>query len=154
RPDVDHTSVRGCGRSQLGMCRRRIVVPRMRYWSFVPALLAAPALVFAQVTADAVSGCQGAAPERTVSANPGNYTGFLATLGPGDRLLLAAGTYSSGLPITSLTGAPGRCITIEGPATGPRAVFTGRDCCNTVSIQNSSYVAIRHLDLDGQGRAG
>jgi hypothetical protein len=115
-------------------------------------ILAAP--VSAQTLADTVSGCLGNPPERTIAGTPGNYLSLLAGLGPGDRLLLAAGTYPGGLPISGTNGAPGRCITIEGPETGARAVFPGRDCCNTVAINDSSYVALRHLDLDGQGRAG
>jgi hypothetical protein len=115
--------------------------------------LALPGPAAAQTLADQVGGCLGNPPEQTIGANPSNYRTLLPTLGPGDRLLLAAGTYAMGLPIDALNGQPGRCIVIEGPATGPRAVFTARSCCNTVSITNSSYLAIRNLDLDGLGLA-
>jgi hypothetical protein len=99
-------------------------------------------------------GCAGTVPEEVIPADPGNYLGLVASLGPGDLLQLAAGTYSGGLPILGLTGEPDRCIVIEGPAAGAPAVFTGRDCCNTVSIVDASYVVIRHLTLDGEGRQG
>ncbi len=48
-------------------------------------------------------------------------------------------------------GEPQRPIVIEGPATGPAAVFVGRPGANTVSIRDSSHVVIRNLRLDGRG---
>lgn len=102
--------------------------------------------------ADSVGGCLGNPPERTLTADPSSYRALLGGLGPGDRLLLAAGTYTQGLPITGLNGAAGRCIVIEGPES-PRAVFIARDCCNTVAVNDSSYLVVRNLELDGQGRA-
>jgi hypothetical protein len=54
--------------------------------------------------------------------------------------------------LEDLHGEPGRCNVIEGPASGGRAVIPSRDCCNTVSLTDVSYVAIRHLDLPGDGR--
>jgi hypothetical protein len=107
----------------------------------------------AQTLADQVSGCLGNPPTATIEANPSNYRALLPTLQPGQRLRLAAGTYAQGLPIDGLAGALGQCISIEGPATPPRAIFTARDCCNTVSLTNARFIAIRHLELDGQGRA-
>ncbi len=100
------------------------------------------------------SGCAGTATLRTLNADPSKYLSFLPGLVAGDRLVLAAGTYASGLPLANKTGAPGQCIVIEGPAAGPSARFTGRDCCNTVSISDSRYLVIRNLELDGEGRAG
>jgi hypothetical protein len=100
------------------------------------------------------SGCAGTVAARTLSADPGNYLGLVAGLQAGDRLVLAPGTYAGGLTLWGRNGAPANCIVIEGPASGPPAVFTGRDCCNTVSLQDSSYLVIRNLELDGQGRAG
>jgi hypothetical protein len=99
-----------------------------------------------------VGGCQGAPPERTVNADPSNYQSLVPGLGPGDRLLLVAGNYTDGLTITGLNGAPGRCIVIEGPGSGPPAVIQPEAslCCNTVSISDSSYLALRHLEIDSQ----
>ena len=103
-----------------------------------------------QTLADTLSGCGGIPPSTTIDADPSSYRALLPTLLPGQRLLLAPGTYDQGLPITGLNGAPNQCIVVEGPASGPPAVFTARSCCNTVSLQDSSYVAIRNLELDGQ----
>lgn len=109
--------------------------------------LAVPAS--AQTLADTVGGCLGSPPLRTIAGNPTNYRTLLAGLIPGDRLLLAAGTYTQGLPFQDQHGQPGRCLVVEGPQSGPRAVFTARPCCNTVSLRDSSYLAIRHLEVDG-----
>jgi hypothetical protein len=121
---------------------------------FVPAVASTPA--FTQTLADTIGGCLGNPPENTIDANPSNYRTLLTTLGPGDRLLLAAGTYTQGLPIADLNGESGRCIVVEGPASGPRAIIRppASLCCNTVSITDSSYVALRHLDVDSQGNDG
>ncbi len=106
------------------------------------------------VTAAGYSGCANTVPEQVVAADPGSYLSLLDTLGPGDLLQLAAGTYSDGLPLQDLEGEEDRCIVIEGPASGPPALFTGRNCCNTVSLRDVSYLVIRHLELDGLGRLG
>lgn len=84
-------------------------------------------------------------------ANPSNYRALLDQLQPGDTLLLEAGTYPDGLPITGLDGTANAPIVIAGPESGPRAVFTARDCCNTISLRNVSYIHIYHLELDGLG---
>lgn len=108
----------------------------------------------AQTLDQTISGCNGVAPTRTIQANPSNYRSFIAGLLPGDRLLLAAGTYTTGLNLWNKRGQPGKCIVIEGPASGSPAVFLGSSSWNTVSFKNSSYIAVRNLTLDGQGRAG
>lgn len=92
-----------------------------------------------------LGGCNGVAPLRTIQANPSNYTSYVSRLQPGDRLLLAAGTYTQGLWLHNLNGQAGRCIVIEGPATGSPALFLGSDNFNTVSLYNASYVAVRYL---------
>jgi hypothetical protein len=119
---------------------------------FVAALLAAPA-ARASTAAD-YGGCAGTVPENVIDADPANYRTLLASLQPGDLLRLAPGTYGQGLPFDAHHGEPGRCIVVEGPASGPPAVLTGRDCCNTVSLTESSYLVIRNLELDGMGRDG
>ena len=108
----------------------------------------------AQTLADTLSGCNGAAPLRTINATPSNYRSLIAGLIPGDRLLLAAGTYTQGLPIWNKNGQPGQCIVFEGPASGSPAHFTGSDSWNTVSLKDSSYIAVRNLSLDGLDKAG
>lgn len=98
---------------------------------------------------------QGTGGGTVYNGNPGNYLSFLSLLQPGDTLLLAAGTYTDGLPIYDMNGLPGAPIVIAGPAAGPRAVFLADPCIcyNTIGIQDSSYVAIYNLELDGQDLA-
>ncbi|HYO13248.1 MAG TPA: hypothetical protein VE685_08655 [Thermoanaerobaculia bacterium] len=108
----------------------------------------------AQTLDQTISGCGGAAPTRTIQANPSNYRSFLGGLLPGDRLLLAAGTYTQGLNLWNKNGQPNRCIVVEGPVSGSPAIFVGSNSFNTVSLKNSSYIAVRNLTLDGQSRLG
>jgi hypothetical protein len=108
----------------------------------------------AQTLDQTLSGCNGAAPLRTIQATPSNYRSLIAGLLPGDRLQLAAGTYTQGLPLWNRNGQPGQCIVIEGPASGSPALFTGSDSWNVVSLKDSSYIAVRNLSLDGLGKGG
>ena len=129
----------------------------MRAWiSFaVVGLCLAPSAAPGQANLpEIIGGCEGGPPQTTKTANPSNYLAKLSKFAPGAQLLLDPGTCPRGLPVHGLNGAAGACIVIEGPATGPPAVFTGRDCCNTVSLRDASYVVIRGLELDGQGLAG
>ena len=121
--------------------------------AIVATLLVASATQ-AQTLADTLSGCNGAAPLRTIQATPSNYRSLIAGLIPGDRLQLAAGTYTQGLPIWNKHGQAGKCIVFEGPASGSPAHFTGSDSWNTVSLKDSSYIAVRNLSLDGLDKAG
>ncbi len=52
-----------------------------------------------------------------------------------------------------LHGTPDLPIVIEGPETGPPAVFLAAPGRNTVSILDSSHVIIRNLVLEGRGLA-
>ena len=108
----------------------------------------------AQPLHQTLSGCNGAAPLRTINATPADYRSKIAALIPGDRLLFAAGTYTQGLPIHNKHGEPGKCIVFEGPASGAPALFTGSDSWNVVSLKDSSYIAVRNLSLDGLTRWG
>jgi hypothetical protein len=108
----------------------------------------------AQTLDQSLSGCNGVAPLRTLQATPSTYRSLISTLVPGDRLQLAAGTYTQGLNLWSKNGQPGKCIVIEGPASGSPALFTGSDAWNVVSFKNSSYVVVRNLSLDGLGKPG
>lgn len=117
------------------------------------ALLLAPA-AGAQTLDQTIGGCGGVAPERTIQATPATYKALLAGLKPGDRLLLAPGTYTQQLVFSGINGLPNRCIVIEGPATGTPAHFTGSDIFNTISLKNVSYLVFRNLSLDGLGRLG
>lgn len=125
----------------------------------VPCLAVLAALLFtsglrAQTLDQTIGGCGGVAPLRTIQANPSTYKSLLTTLQPGDRLLLAPGTYTQQIRLNGLNGQPNRCIVIEGPATGSPAHFTGSDTFNTISLQNVSYLVFRNLSLDGLGKAG
>jgi hypothetical protein len=108
----------------------------------------------AQTLDQTLSGCNGVAPTRTIQANPSTYQSLLAGLLPGDRLQLAAGTYTQGLNLWNKNGQPGECIVIEGPASGSPALFLGSDSWNLVSLKDSSYIALRNLSLDGLGKDG
>ncbi|MCB0013279.1 MAG: right-handed parallel beta-helix repeat-containing protein, partial [Anaerolineales bacterium] len=89
----------------------------------------------------------------TYFGNPGNYRALLDQLVAGDTLQLEAGDYLSGLPIDEMHGTAAAPIIIRGPASGPRARFLARSCCNTVSFGDASYIRIFNLELDGQGLA-
>ncbi|MEE8524211.1 MAG: hypothetical protein V3T72_09795 [Thermoanaerobaculia bacterium] len=126
----------------------------MKRWTHQLVLIAlALASAAGATTVAEIGGCAGTVAERTLAADPTDYLSVVAGLQPGDLLQLEAGTYADGLPVIDLHGAPDRCIVIEGPEAGA-AVFTGRDCCNTISIRDSSYVVVRGLELDGEDRLG
>ncbi len=80
--------------------------------------------------------------------NPANYRTLLNGLVPGDTLVLAAGTYTQGLPLEAKAGTAQLPIVIRGP-TDQSAVFAARACCNTVQLDGTSYVEVRNLTLDG-----
>jgi len=88
---------------------------------------------------------------KTVVGTPDTYRALLGDLQPGDTLSLEAGTYERGLPVSNLHGEPGNPIVITGPETGAPAVFLGsrEQAWNTVQINNSSYLTVRYLKLDG-----
>jgi len=87
-------------------------------------------------------------------ANPSNYRNILESLKPGDTLVLQEGTYEAGLPVIDLHGTADMPIVITGPEKGKGvAILTGRPCCNTVQIKNSSYVEIKNLRIDGKNIA-
>ncbi len=85
------------------------------------------------------------------NANPGNYTGFLNSLAPGDTLNLAAGNYINNLKLTGLNGTSYEPIVITGQ--GNTTIFQAQSCCNTVSITQCSYLIIKNLQLDGMNQA-
>ncbi len=86
-------------------------------------------------------------------ANPDNYENIVSNLKAGDILKLSSGEYKHGLHIVNLNGQKDKPIIIEGPK-DKSAVFLGRSCCNTVQIENSSYVVIKNLTLDGKNIDG
>ena len=97
--------------------------------------------------------CAAKGPGRVLRADPSNYRERVATLQAGDTLLLASGRYPR-LTIANLTGEPGRCIIVAGPAGGPRPVIAGQIGHSTVEIVDSSYVALLGLAIDSLGMGG
>ncbi len=89
-----------------------------------------------------------------VPADPSNFKTKFATLQPGDTLELAAGDYDGGLSIHGMSGAPGKPITIEGPASGAPARLLAKSCCNTIDLQDAAYIVIKDITFDGQDIAG
>jgi hypothetical protein len=90
---------------------------------------------------------------RVLPGDPSNYRILLPRLIAGDTLLLAPGQYPR-LTITNVNGAPGRCITVTGPARTPRAVIFGEIGSKTVEIIDSSYIVISDLVIDSRGIPG
>ncbi len=86
----------------------------------------------------------------TLNGSPGNYLSLLPSLAPGDTLQLTSGTYTGGLPISSMNGTASLPIIIAGPS-DQSARFTADDCCNTIELRNASYIEIHNLTLDGSG---
>jgi hypothetical protein len=97
--------------------------------------------------------CAAQEPRRILRADPSNYRRMISGLVPGDTLVLAAGEYPR-LAIANLAGAPGRCITITGPAGARPAVIFGEIGNRTVEIIDSSYVVVSNLVIDGRGIPG
>ena len=95
-----------------------------------------------------------------VNADPSSYLAAFAGLQPGDRLILAAGTYTGCLVIAGHHGSEGAPTIITGPESGAPAIFDATSCSNgnrftsaTIQLRNSSYIVLRHLELDGKGLA-
>ncbi|MBX3183717.1 MAG: right-handed parallel beta-helix repeat-containing protein [Polyangiaceae bacterium] len=95
--------------------------------------------------------CEGGG--RELEAGPDDYRDVLSTLAPGDTLKLRPGNYLRGLPMRT-SGEEGRCIVVEAqdPANRPR--FMGSSDFNVLAIHGASWLKIRNLDVDIDGRAG
>jgi hypothetical protein len=88
-----------------------------------------------------------------IEANPSNYQAVVPGLAPGDTLRLASGTYTQGLSLSGMAGSASRPIVVTGPD-DQSAVFTARDCCNTIQLDGTSFLQVMNLTLDGSGRVG
>src|SRR5690349_15905535 len=84
------------------------------------------------------------------TADPSTYAAVVSTLQPGETLTLAGGSYVGNLRPNNLNGTPSAWITIQGPSSGPPALFLADLYNNTVEISNCSYLAIKNLTLEGQ----
>lgn len=87
------------------------------------------------------------------TADPATLNQRLTGLKAGDTLRLAAGTYQH-FTVSGLNGNEAAWITITGPESGAPAIVEANGCCNTVELKNSSYVALRHLTVDGRDNGG
>lgn len=85
-----------------------------------------------------------------VPATPDDYLVKLRQLKPGDRMLLAPGHYTDGLPLHSLHGSEKAPIVIESEDAEKPAVLLAREDHNTVSLRDASHLVVRGLKLDGQ----
>ncbi|MCD6499334.1 MAG: hypothetical protein J7M25_13660 [Deltaproteobacteria bacterium] len=84
-----------------------------------------------------------------IQADSSNYKDKITSLQPGDRLILAAGTYQH-FTIRNLNGDQDHWITITGPDQGQATIQADTGpCCNTIEIVDSSYVSIENLIIDG-----
>jgi hypothetical protein len=97
--------------------------------------------------------CASFEPGRVLQADPSDYQALIPRLKAGDSLSLAPGDYRR-LEVRHVNGAPGRCITIAGPAGTRRAIIHGESGGKTVEIVDSSYVVIRNLVIDSRGIPG
>ena len=94
--------------------------------------------------------CTSTASAADVAATPDDYLDKLQQLQPGDRLLLAPGHYTDGLPLHRLHGRDKAPIVIESADPAQPSVLLGRAGQNTVSVRDASYLVVRGLKLDGQ----
>ncbi|MFV2055001.1 MAG: choice-of-anchor U domain-containing protein [Thiohalomonadales bacterium] len=87
----------------------------------------------------------------TINATPADYISKISNLGPGDTLQLAAGTYPNNILLSGLNGTADFPIVISGPESGaPAIVLAEPGCeCNTIQLDNASYVVIKNLTVDG-----
>jgi hypothetical protein len=84
-------------------------------------------------------------------ANAQDYRDYLHRLQPGDRLLLAPGDYTQGLPLRNLAGHADQPIVIEAAEPG-EPHFLARPGANTVSLVDVRHLVLRNLELDGRNQ--
>ncbi len=94
--------------------------------------------------------CAAGATARDLTATPANLRQQIATLRPGDSLVLQPGTYAGGVWLKGLHGRPDAPITIRG--LGERTVLLGRAGTNTMDLTDCQWLVVRDLTFDGQGK--
>lgn len=109
----------------------------MRFASLLPLLLLATTLHAGEVK----------------HATPEDYRRLLGGLQAGDTLVLAAGVYDRGLPVTGVHGTEQAWITVQGPETGV-AEIRQTQVVNCVELRQCSYVALKKLSILGDGPKG
>lgn len=107
-------------------------------------------IVSAVVAAGSLAPCVQAA---VVDADPSNYQSVVLGLAAGDTLRLAPGNYTQGLSLAGKAGTAAHPIVVSGPK-DQSAVFASRACCNTVQLEDTSYVQLMNLTLDAGTRDG
>src|SRR5690349_4877271 len=86
-----------------------------------------------------------------IDADPSNYQSVVLGLAAGDTLRLAPGTYTQGLSLGGKSGTAAQPIVVSGPE-DQSAVFTARDCCNTIQLEDTNYIHVVNLTLDAGTR--
>jgi hypothetical protein len=86
-------------------------------------------------------------------ATPQDYRLLLATLEAGDTLVLAAGVYERGLPVSDCHGTSEAWITIQGPDEGV-AEIRQTAVANCVELKQCSHIALKKLSILGGGPQG
>ena len=85
---------------------------------------------------------------------PNYYRNLVSQLQPGDTLFLPAGTYRNRLNLNGIKGTETAWITIAGPESGgPAVITTDSNCCNTVQLGDSAYIAIKNLTIDSNSES-
>jgi hypothetical protein len=82
-----------------------------------------------------------------------SYRRVLAELVPGDTLILEAGVYERGLPLSDCKGQPGAWITVQGPESGAAEIRQSASA-NCVELWQCQYVALKKLSFQGSGGSG
>lgn len=97
----------------------------------------------------ATTACAGAVKHAT----PENYRRELTTLQAGDTLVLGAGVYERGLPVSNCHGTDDAWITITGPEKGV-AEIRQTQVANCVELKQCSHIALKRLSILGGGPKG
>jgi hypothetical protein len=87
---------------------------------------------------------------RDIEATPANVRQQVASLQPGDNLLLRPGKYPGGIWLKGLHGTKEAPITIRGK--GAETVLAGTAGTNTLDLSDCQWLVIRDLTFDGQGK--
>lgn len=89
----------------------------------------------------------------TLHADPATYRKALAGLAAGDTLVLKAGVYERGLPLSGCRGTAEAWITIQGPETGTAEIRQAASA-NCAELERCAYVALKRLTFQGTGVSG
>lgn len=89
----------------------------------------------------------------TKHATPATYRKALTELAAGDTLILEAGTYDRGLPLSDCQGTPEAWITLQGPEIGTAEIRQSQSA-NCAELWQCAYLAIKKLTFQGTGVSG